>query len=104
MNSIKIICNLCLIFFLTFNPVYFTQNNSFEVNLNLITVGNSTIDQGEWEDLVIGINEPITFSFSPNTSNELQVFYKIFIDGIIAETKYESNFYTITKNNEGRIL
>jgi len=103
MNSLRIVEKIFFIIIAllisSINPAY--QNNEIFLQLEKVFIGDRMLDKKEWDNLKVNKNEALIFYYKSNLQNNSGLFYRIFIDGIIYETKYEENRYSIIKNEEG---
>ena len=92
-----------LILFITFQNIHpFNQvNETFEVRLTSIRYGNKNVPRSEWEGLKIQHGASITFEFNSTLDESQQVYYRVYLDGNIMETRLTENYYTFKKLDGG---
>ena len=92
-----------LILFITFQNIHPSNqvNETFEVRLTSIRYGNKNVPRSEWEGLKIQHGASITFEFNSTLDESQQVYYRVYLDGNIMETRLTENYYTFKKLDGG---
>ncbi|MBX3007818.1 MAG: hypothetical protein KF816_07300 [Melioribacteraceae bacterium] len=74
---------------------------SFQLSLSGIQVGNKILSESEWSNLTIPNGVPIYVSFNTIGNTKEQLFYRVFLDGIIIYPRLLDNYFSIENNNPG---
>ncbi len=74
---------------------------SFQLTLSGIQVGNKILSESEWSNLTIPNGVPIYVSFNTIGNTKEQLFYRVFLDGIIIYPRLLDNYFSIENNNPG---
>ncbi len=76
-------------------------NESFEVQLTSIHIGDKIVPQSDWEGLKIQQGIPIYFEFHSTGQVNQQIYYRVYLDGNILETKLLVNNYLLKELSGG---
>lgn len=71
------------------------------VKLRSIQAGSQIINESEWNNFTIDAGVPLKISFYPVGSENQQVFYKVYLDGVILEAMVTGNSYELKSVKDG---
>ncbi len=80
------------------NP--FPQKSTLELKITSIKAGDKILDENNYNNFTVSKDSQVIIYYQTTGSDE-HVYYKIYFDGVMHESKYEGNSYSLANLNNG---